>query len=200
MKIIEKIKSHYRKKTRLSLVFDILFYLFILLMIIPSTRKKIASSILRITLHQPVFTGSSETGSIYDEDLSWELVSYSGERIPFTDLREDVIFLNFWATWCPPCIAEMPSIQNLYDEYHEKVTFILVSHEPQLKVEDFLKKNGYTLPVYSPISQVPEVFDHRSIPTTFIISRSGEIVMQHKGATKWDGNKIKAVINELIQE
>ena len=200
MKLLERIKSYYNKKSRLSLVFDIIFYLFILLMIIPATRKKISSSILRITLHQPLFTGTEETDKIYNGDLSWELITYSGERVRFSDLQGEVIFLNFWATWCPPCIAEMPSIQNLYDDYYDKVTFILITHEPEAKVKDFLKNNGYSLPVHSPYSQIPEVFDHRSIPTTFIISRSGEIVMRHKGATKWDGKKIKDILDELVEE
>jgi thiol-disulfide isomerase/thioredoxin len=200
MKLLDRIKTHYSRKTRLSLVFDLLFYLFILLMIIPTTRKKISSSILRITLHQPIFSGKPDAGNIYDDDLSWELISYSGERLSFSDLQEEVIFLNFWATWCPPCIAEMPSIQNLYNDYQKKVAFILVTHESQAKVKDFMNQNGYTLPVHSPYSQIPEIFDHRSIPTTFIISRSGEIVMRHKGAVNWNGKKIRRILDELIND
>jgi len=190
MRIIDKIKLHYSKKSRLTLVFDILFYLFILLMIIPPTRKKISSLILRVTLHQPISTRSSESGIIDEEALNWELVAFNGERIRFTDLQDNVIFLNFWATWCPPCIAEMPSIQDLYDEFGDRVTFLLVSQENRQAVDAFLRKHGYTLPTHSPLSQIPTVFNHRSIPTTFIISRSGEVVMSHKGATKWDGEKI----------
>lgn len=200
MSIINKIKSHYSKKSRLTLVFDVLFYLFILLMLIPPTRKKISSLVLQVTLHQPIFTGSSESGIIDEEALNWELVAFNGERIRFTDLQDNVIFLNFWATWCPPCIAEMPGIQDLYDQFGDRVSFILVSQENQQTVNDFLKKHDYSLPTHSPMTQIPSVFSHRSIPTTFIISRSGEIVMKHKGATKWDGKKIKRMLEELIKE
>lgn len=200
MKIIHRIKSYYSKKSLLSLVFDLLFYLFVLLMIIPPTRKKISSLILKATLHQPIFRTSPESGGMNEEALSWELVAYNGERIKFSDLQDKVIFLNFWATWCPPCIAEMPSIQGLYDEFGDRIAFILVSHENRQTVDAFLQKHGYTLPTHSPLTQVPDLFNHRSIPTTFIISRSGEVVMKHKGATKWDGKKIKVLIGDLLDE
>lgn len=200
MKIISKIKSHYSKKSRISLVFDLLFYLFILLMIIPPTRKKISSLILQATLHQPIFNRTVELVSIDEEAMNWELIAFNGEKIKFTDLQEEVIFLNFWATWCPPCIAEMPSIQDLYDQFGDRVTFLLVSQESRQVVDAFLRKNDYTLPTHSPLSQIPTVFNHQSIPTTFILSRSGEIVMKHKGATKWDGKKIKEMLEELTEE
>jgi len=187
MSIINKIKSHYSKKSRLTLVFDIFFYLFILLMLIPPTRKKISSLVLQVTLHQPIFTGSAESGSIDEEVLNWELVASNGERIKFTDLQDNVIFVNFWATWCPPCIAEMPGIQELYDEFGDRVSFILVSQENRQTVNGFLRKHDYSLPTHSPMTQTPSVFSHRSIPTTFIISRSGEIVM-------------KRMLEELIKE
>jgi thiol-disulfide isomerase/thioredoxin len=200
MKIINKIRSHYSRKSKLTLVFDILFYLFILLMIIPPTRKKVLSMILRVTLHQPIFSSASDSGSLNNEDLTWELISHSGERVAFSQLQDSVIFLNFWATWCPPCIAEMPGIQKLYDEFGDRVSFILVSQEPPSTVNNFLEKHGYSLPTHLPMFQTPEIFDHRSIPTTFIISRSGEVVMKHKGATKWDGKKIKTMLEKLIEE
>jgi len=132
--------------------------------------------------------------------LKWELVSNSGERLSLSQVQDSVIFLNFWATWCPPCIAEMPSIQRLYDEYGNRVAFILVSQESPQTVASFLGKNGYSLPTHSSLNQAPEIFSHRSIPTTFIISRSGEIVMNHKGATKWDGKKIKGILEEEIKK
>lgn len=200
MKIFHRIKAYYSRKNRLALFFDILFYLFVILIIIPPTRKKVSSLILRGTLHQPIFTGSSDSATISSEDLNWELVSNSGERVSLSQVQDSVIFLNFWATWCPPCIAEMPSIQRLYDEYGKRVSFILVSQESPQTIEAFLEKNGYSLPTHSPLNQAPEIFSHRSIPTTFIISRSGEIVMRHKGATKWDGNKIKRMLEEELKK
>ena len=200
MGIINRIKSYYSKKSRLTLMFDILFYLFILLMLIPSTRKKISSMILRVTIHQPVFNHNPGSGNVYEEVQDWELVSFDGERIRFSELQDSVIFLNFWATWCPPCIAEMPGIQELYNEFGERVSFLLVSQENRQTVNAFLEKHGYALPTHSPVTQIPSVFSHRSIPTTYIISRSGQIVMKHKGATKWDGTKIKGMMEELIFE
>ncbi len=200
MGIINRIKAYYSKKSRLSLLFDILFYLFILLMLIPSTRKKISSMILRVTIHQPILNHPADSGNVYEEVQEWELVSFNGERIRFKELQDSVIFLNFWATWCPPCIAEMPGIQELYNEFGDRVSFLLVSQENRQTVDAFLEKHGFSLPTYSPINQTPPVFNHRSIPTTFIISRSGVVVMSHKGATKWDGPKIKGMMEELLKE
>ena len=78
----------------------------------------------------------------------WQLISNEGETLNFEEGKGKVIVLNVWATWCPPCVAEMPSFQKLYDDYADKVSFLFVAHDEKEKVNAYLTKKGYTLPVY----------------------------------------------------
>ena len=95
------------------------------------------------------------------------------ETIPLGSFEGEVIVINYWATWCPPCIAEMPNFQEVYNAYGEEVRFIFATSDEQSKVEAFMTKNGYDLPIYY-YQYLPEAFMHSSIPTTFIVNRKGE--------------------------
>src|SRR5690606_23343132 len=115
-------------------------------------------------------------------DYQWNLYTLSGEKATFEEARGEVVVLNFWATWCPPCVAEMPSFQKLYDSYGHKVKFYFVSQEEEEPLKNFLEKRSYDLPVYRSVSRMPEKLVSNSLPTTFVISKSGEIVMHKTGA------------------
>ena len=104
------------------------------------------------------------------------------------------------ATWCPPCVAEMPSLQNLYDVYGDQVDFYFVTAEERDVVDAFMKKKGYTLPVYLQRFNPPAQLQERSIPTTFLIGKHGNIVIKKTGAADWDDESTKAIIRKLLDE
>ena len=198
-KFIDKIKQRYSKKSKWSIFFDIIFYIFIILLIIPGTRTGFVSLLKRATLTAPLIINAPSDSEISDADFRWPLKTMDGESFYLEQVRGKVIFLNFWATWCPPCIAEMPSIQRLYDEYKDKISFLLVSGEDPETIKSFFEKNGYTFPSYVQSFQAPDIFESSSIPTSFIISSEGKVVMKKKGAAKWDSKKIKKLINNYIE-
>ena len=134
--------------------------------------------------------------SITFED--WELKDLDGNILNFNDLENRVVFLNFWATWCPPCIAELPSIQELYEDYKDKVAFVLISSEKQEVVKSFKEKKGYNLNGFTPLSAYPNQFNIRSIPRTFLINKKGEIVIDKSGAANWNSETVRQQIDELI--
>jgi thiol-disulfide isomerase/thioredoxin len=111
-----------------------------------------------------------------------------------------VVFLNFWATWCPPCVGEMPSIQRLYDTLkdEEGVVFVCVSDEEPDTVRKFVEEKGYTFPVYTMEGERPEDFRGRGIPTTFILSQDGKISFRHIGSAKWDDQSSIDFIKNLL--
>ena len=197
-KILDKIKHYYQKRSKWSIFFDLLFYVFILLLLIPDTRIPMVSFLKKLTLTAPIKIKTPAGAKVSEADYQWPFQTMSGESKSLEDMKGDVVFLNFWATWCPPCIAEMSGIQRFYEEYGDKVKFILISTEEPEVLQTFLEKKQYTFPVYIQNYQTPEIFRSNSIPTSFIISGDGDIVMKKKGAAKWDSKKIKNLFDNLL--
>ncbi len=129
-------------------------------------------------------TQAAESSAVTAHDLSFTRLD--GAKVHLESLQGKVVVLNFWATWCPPCIREMPSLQALYEKYekHPGVEFLVVEVEnkPAL-AQQFIEDKGFTFPVYSPDGILPETFLGQSIPTTVILDKSGEIILRHEGMT-----------------
>ncbi|MDO6605394.1 TlpA family protein disulfide reductase [Arenibacter palladensis] len=134
------------------------------------------------------------------DSYQWKLTDLENRPFDFEAQRGKVILVNFWATWCPPCVAEMPSMQKLYDDYGEKVTFMFVTSDDRQKVENFLKRKNLNLPVYYPVSETPETLKSKLLPTTYIINSKGEIVVAETGAADWNSSKTRALIDDLVSQ
>lgn len=132
-------------------------------------------------------------------DYNFTLIDQEGNRKPFSDFEDKVIFLNFWATWCPPCIAEMPDIHGLYKEMNSNgIEFILISLDDDFqKAKDFVKKKDFDFPIYKLASPLPKVYESRAIPTTYVISPEGKIVVRKSGMAKYNTKKFKRFLEEL---
>lgn len=131
----------------------------------------------------------------------WQLISADGSIHNFAEERDKVIFLNFWATWCAPCLREIPDIQKLYDDYGKKVHFLLVTEEGPEKVNLFVEKTGYTLPIYiTEKADIPEEITSKSLPTTYIIDASGKIIRAETGAANWNSIGVRKLLESLVKE
>ncbi len=177
------------------------FLILLVLLIIPGPRKVIATAVNKVVLNvkNPSIRSEDKQVELIDMDFHWVLANGQGTPFYLSDLRDQVIFLNFWATWCPPCVAELPEIQRAYEKYGHEVAFILVSNQQPEEVEDFMEKNGYNLPVFYPGTAIPDAFQSTSIPTTFIISREGKIVTRKTGAVNWDSRAAERIFEELLR-
>lgn len=129
----------------------------------------------------------------------WELEDTDLNTFQFEDQKGKVIFLNFWATWCPPCVAEMPSLQKLYDAYKDQVTFMFVAQDEPERVSKFLKKKGYTLPVYYSKTQRPDVLSSKVLPTTYIVDRDGKIIRAEANSMDWFSESVREELDNLIR-
>lgn len=128
------------------------------------------------------------------------LLSMDGERMSLEDFEGKTIFLNFWATWCPPCIAEMPNIQKLYEDFEnrEDVAFVMLSlDEDPEKARSFMDRKEFTMPVYFLLGRKPGVYDSTVVPTTYVISPDGNIVMEKRGMANYNTASFRAFLNEL---
>ncbi len=134
-------------------------------------------------------------------DYNFYLKGLNTKDVDFNKLKGKVVFLNYWATWCPPCVAEFPSIQKLYNDYKNNVVFLLVTNDNWQNVNKFYKENGYDLPVYNFASNLPAVLNKsNSIPTTHVIDKKGFIRVYKTGSADWNTKKFRKKINEFIKE
>lgn len=132
-----------------------------------------------------------------------ELISPEGAKKTLREFEDKVIFLNYWATWCPPCIAEMPNIQALYEQYRDdnRIAFVMVSlDEEQDKAREFVRRKEFTFPIYYLGSQRPESLQSTTIPTTFVIDREGRIVVSRKGMANYNTDRFKHFLETLLAE
>jgi thiol-disulfide isomerase/thioredoxin len=133
-------------------------------------------------------------------EYGWFLEDPKGENLDFRSSRGKVVLVNFWATWCPPCVAEMPSMQQLYEAYGDRVEFMFVARDDREKVEGFLQKKGYTFPVYFERSNPPAELRSNSLPTTYLIDKSGMIRVEKVGAADWNSAKVRDLLETLVKE
>ena len=134
------------------------------------------------------------------KNYNWSLVGLDGEQTNLQSKKGEVVLINVWATWCPPCVAELPGFAELYEDYGDKVTFVFVANDEKQKVETFLKKKEYDLPVYFQASTIPQELESNSIPVTYILDKEGNIVVDKTGAANWNSDKIRSLLDVLISE
>lgn len=172
----------------------------------PEFKATVLRGFMTIGLFEPdIKVQSNETHQgqpALTKATSVEFISSTGEKLNLDGANDKVIFLNFWATWCPPCIAEMPSIQALKNKLKNKeaVVFAMVDADSNLQSSlSFMKKHNYDLPVYVQTNDVPESLFNGSLPTTVIINKKGEIVMKHEGLGNYDTKEMLNLLNSLSQ-
>ncbi|HET8754012.1 MAG TPA: TlpA disulfide reductase family protein [Salinimicrobium sp.] len=132
-------------------------------------------------------------------DFNMTLVNSKGETVNMDEFRGKVIFMNIWATWCPPCIAEMPGINNLYNDVKEKdVTFIMISVDQNFqKAIDFAEEKGYDFEIYKVQGTMPRMYATRAIPTTYVIGADQTLALTHKGMGDYDTAEFKSFLQNL---
>ena len=143
--------------------------------------------------------GKEKTKAAYDFTLD----QLDGETLNFKDLKGKVVFINFWATWCAPCVAEMPSINSLYEIYKDnpQVVFVMINTEiKEDKVRKFIKKKDFSFPIYFPnASMIPRVYETKGIPATFVLDKEGYIAYKKVGMANYDADSFVKFIAELTE-
>ncbi|MFP4088780.1 MAG: TlpA family protein disulfide reductase [Cyclobacteriaceae bacterium] len=134
-------------------------------------------------------------------DLNFRLRDAQDKVLEGEDLKGKTVFINFWASWCPPCVAEMPSIESLYNDVSQQnkdVVFLMISQdEDHKKATNFMKRKNFQMPLYFPISSFPAEFSHQSIPTTLVISPEGKVVYKKEGMANYDSQSFREFLLNL---
>lgn len=133
----------------------------------------------------------------------FSLASLAGEAdIRLEDYRGQVVFLNFWATWCAPCVAEMPAMQTLYDRYRDDgLVMIAVNvREDRAQVQEFIDRLGLSYPVaLDSNGSVTNLYNVRGFPTTMIIDREGTVIGVKLGYHDWDEQATMQAFGEIMK-
>jgi len=124
------------------------------------------------------------------------------ENLSLGQLKGKVVFLNFWATWCPPCRDEMPSMESLYRRYKEdglEILAVNIRESPE-QVHAFMNDYGLTFPALLDINgRVSTAYGVQAIPTSFIIDRDGQIAARLVGSIDWDTPQVRAAFESLLK-
>lgn len=130
----------------------------------------------------------------------WQITDATGNNISLEEYKGKMIFINFWATWCPPCIAEMPSMQKLYTDYQDKITFLFVTTDSFERANTFLIKENLNLPIYRSVSNPPLEMESSTIPATYLIDTQGNVVLAKIGAANWNSDSFREKLEVLLRE
>ncbi len=191
-------KTDNNKKKKRSWVIDVIFYGVIAAILFTPVGKPVKVWVNKIFAFGPSVK-KEESREILN-DYNWQFADDNGEPFNLNEAKGKVVFLNYWATWCPPCIAEMPSIQKLYDQYKDNpdVMFIFATTDPKETVDKFMQDNNYTLPAHYMHTAAPEQLESNTIPFTVLIAKDGSIAIRKKGSADWNSKKVRQTIDELI--
>ncbi|MGE5521463.1 MAG: TlpA family protein disulfide reductase [Candidatus Dadabacteria bacterium] len=178
-------------------------YLFTLLLIVFIISKDAKAFLLQQLVSIGIFnTGlnNKETKADQKEKTSsFSYMDYQGLAYSSNDLKGKVVFINFWATWCPPCLGEMPSLNKLYNNLKDdqNIVFLFINEDDNPSAaEAYLKKKGYTLPVFRRGTFPPGMFSG-TLPTTIVLDREGKIVLKHEGIGGYNSNNFIRQLKEL---
>lgn len=142
----------------------------------------------------------AEPASFGRAEYDWTLRDLEGQRFRLGRYRGRTLVLNVWATWCAPCVRELATLDRLAGSVVDlDVAFLLVSPERLDIVRAFLRRQGVTLPAAVEDQRMPASFGLEALPTTYIINRSGQIVLAHRGAADWDTDEVRALVRRLAR-
>ncbi|GAC1425750.1 MAG: hypothetical protein NVSMB67_27770 [Flavisolibacter sp.] len=136
------------------------------------------------------------------QETSFILKNEKDITLNISDLKGKVVFINFWASWCPPCRAEMPSINNLYKwlKIYPRFVFLLVDEDEDKKRETiYIQKNNFSFPVYNIVAGVPAKIYSGTLPTTVVLNKRGQIVYKHEGIASYGGQDFISQLRDVAE-
>jgi thiol-disulfide isomerase/thioredoxin len=145
---------------------------------------------------RPLENSGIDLPAVYD----WSLEDLNEKPVSFAQFKGKTLFLNIWATWCGPCVGEMPSIARLADNPRLKgknIEFVCVSvDDSAATVRRFLRDKNWSMTILR-AQALPEVFQTDGIPATFVIAPNGRIVAAEVGSSEWDDPHVVEILEKL---
>ncbi len=132
-------------------------------------------------------------------DPRWRMMTVDGTPVNLATFRGDVLIINVWATWCRPCVTEMPSLQALHEAFAGRgVRVLAVAADRPGPVSRFLRRHQLDLPVFLESDPFPPSLGVSAVPTTLVVDQRGNIVLRHRGAADWNRPEVHAFLEALL--
>lgn len=184
----------------------ILLVFFIILLVSPEAkawlmRQIVSTGLLNSKIEEKQSPEKGETKKT--ETVEFSVKDESGKIITTSQLKGKVIFINFWASWCPPCRAEFPSIQKFYNKYksHPDMVFVTVNLDDDIAAgKMYLKKENFNVPFLVPDGNIPNEYYNGSLPTTVVLDKKGMIRLHHAGMADYSNTTFYEQIDGLLKE
>lgn len=164
------------------------------------------SFVLRQLIRTGIFNASidkKDTDTARMTNTDFTFTDAKGSIQNTSSLRGKVVFINFWASWCPPCQAEFPSIETLYNQFKNNpdIFFLTINedNDPALG-KAYLEKEKLSIPMYKSSRNVPAEMFSGSLPTTVVLDKNGKVRLHHTGFANYASDKFVKQIKELINE
>lgn len=186
------------KKSKKSTIQNIVFIVLIALLLFSPLGTFVKVHLNRLMAFSPKTIAIKDQKTL--SSFEWQLKDVDGKTVSLSTYKGKIIFINFWATWCPPCIAEMPSIQKLYVDYQDKMVFLFVTTDSFDKANAFMVKENLTLPVYQSVTNPPIEMESSTIPATYLIDQQGNIIVAKIGAANWNSDSFRVKLEELLKK
>lgn len=185
------------RKAKSDLIFWGILILFAGYLFLTPSGENTRAWLTSLTLSSPSNTIEKDKKQVKSD---WQLTDTNGEEVWLSDFKNP-IFINVWATWCPPCRSEMPSIFELEANYKGKIDFLLVSPDESIeKLKDFAEKKEYTSVFYNAKQGTPSELFSASYPTTYILDHNKQIILKSVGAHDWNAKNVHDVLDKLIED
>ncbi|WP_420386807.1 TlpA family protein disulfide reductase [Roseivirga sp.] len=129
-------------------------------------------------------------------NFDFKLYDESGAIVDAQSLKDKTIFMNIWATWCPPCVAEMPGINKLYNKLkdNDQVVFLMISEDKEFqKAIDWVEKKDFDFPVYQLATRLPQEYETNVVPTTVVIV-DGKVVVKKAGMANYNTRRFRKLL------
>ena len=176
-----------KRKVKWGQVVNVLLVaLLLLILFVPDAKAFFLQGLLKTGLFSP---GIEKEKIEIKEEISF--VDGQGNKVSLSQLKGKVVFINFWATWCPPCRAEMPCINELFVKYSGSKDFVFITVDADgnySKAKKFLDKKKYKFPVYIMASDIPAQLFSGTLPTTVVFDKRGKLIFKHEGLANYCGN------------
>ncbi len=159
-----------------------------------------AAYVFRSTL-QPPSNGSDAIQSL-DSFGALPVVTPAGQKVDLSKLQGQIVIVHFWATWCPPCVEELPTLDRFWQQEKGKrgLSLYVVSVDDSWKaIQEFRAKTPFDLPLFrDPGGETARRFGTTKFPETYIANRNGRILYHLSEPIDWDDASVRTAIDNLL--